>query len=447
MTNATLQKNKNGTEQIQAPPVRYCLYARKSTESDEKQALSIESQIKEMFKIAEKKGLNVVEIKKESHSAKDSGERPIFNQMIKEIKQGKFDGILSWHPDRLSRNAGDLEKIVDLMDSAALREIRTYRQQFTDSPSQKFLLMILGSQAKLENDNKSVNVKRGLRAKVEKGLWVGVPPTGYLKDKRRDRKGHLLVDPKRAPVIRKMFKKVGNEHWTGRDIYDWLKKIDFRTKNNKHLSLSNIYLILKRSFYSGTFEYPKGSGNWYKGQHKPIISEELFNRAQERIHRNNIERSRTKEFAFTKLIKCGLCGSGITADEKFKTLKDGTKRRYVYYGCTKSKDIHCKCGYIREKDLIKQLLKIIDKVDLDELGMKEKIKKEVERYKKFRHGVLGIEDKEKPQNKISPKDYAKYLLKEGSIIEKRELLSNLKSRLILRNKKVYLENNIRISFL
>jgi len=439
MTNATLQKTKSGTGQIQAPPIRYCLYARKSTESDEKQALSIESQIKEMLKIAEEKDLNVVEIKKESHSAKDSGKRPIFNQMIKEIKQGKFDGILSWHPDRLSRNAGDLVKIVDLMDSAALREIRTYRQQFTDSPSQKFLLMILGSQAKLENDNKSVNVKRGLRVKVEKGLWVGVPPTGYLKDKRRDRKGHLLVDPKRAPVIRKMFKKVGNEHWTGRDVYDWLKKIDFRTKNNKHLSLSNIYLILKRSFYTGTFEYPRGSGNWYKGQHKPIISEELFNRVQERIHRDNIERSRTKEFAFTKLIKCGLCGSGITADEKFKTLKDGTKRRYVYYGCTKSKDIHCKCGYIREKDLIKQLLKIIDKVDLDELGMKEKIKKEVERYKKFRHGVLGIEDKENPQNKIRPKDYAKYLLKEGSIIEKRELLSNLKSKLIFKDKKIYLK--------
>ena len=144
--------------------VKYCLYARKSTEQDELQALSIDSQIKEMMEMATKENMTVTEIRKESHSAKDSGQRPVFNQLLEDIKSGMFQGILCWAPDRLSRNAGDLGRIVDLMDQGKLSEIKTHGQKFSNNPNEKFLLMILGSQAKLENDNKSINVQRGLRA-------------------------------------------------------------------------------------------------------------------------------------------------------------------------------------------------------------------------------------------------------------------------------------------
>ncbi len=154
--------------------VKYCLYARKSTEQEDKQALSIESQVNEMVALAKREELNVTEIKRESHSSKDVGQRPIYNEMISEIKQGKFNGILTWAPDRLSRNAGDLGAVVDLMDQKLLHDIRTYGQQFSNNPNEKFLLMILGSQAKLENDNKMVNVKRGLRARCQMGLWPSV---------------------------------------------------------------------------------------------------------------------------------------------------------------------------------------------------------------------------------------------------------------------------------
>ena len=96
--------------------IKYCLYARKSTESDERQAMSIDSQIKEMRSMAERDGLNVVELKQESHSAKNSGMRPVFNELLEDLRKEKFDGILTWAPDRLSRNAGDLGSLVDLMD-------------------------------------------------------------------------------------------------------------------------------------------------------------------------------------------------------------------------------------------------------------------------------------------------------------------------------------------
>ncbi|HQT92525.1 MAG TPA: recombinase family protein, partial [Candidatus Kryptobacter bacterium] len=123
---------------VEMVPVRYCLYARKSTESEEQQVLSIDSQIKEMLVLAEKEKLEIVEVKRESHSAKEAGARPIFNEIVEEIKSGKFNGILTWAPDRISRNAGDLGRIVDLMDSKHLTDIRTYGQRFTNNPNYKF---------------------------------------------------------------------------------------------------------------------------------------------------------------------------------------------------------------------------------------------------------------------------------------------------------------------
>lgn len=242
--------------------VRYCLYARKSTESEERQVLSIDSQIKEMIQLAERENLEIAEIKRESHSAKDTGQRPVFNEIIDEIRQKKFNGILTWAPDRISRNAGDLGRIVDLMDQKLLVEIRTYGQKFSNNPNEKFLLMILGSQAKLENDNRGINVKRGLRTRVEMGLWPGVAPLGYLNQKLMDRKCQIIVDPARAPIIKKMFEKVAYEHFSGRKLYNWLKHdLNFYTRGNKPLTLSGIYRILDNPFYYGPFEFPKDSGN------------------------------------------------------------------------------------------------------------------------------------------------------------------------------------------
>jgi site-specific DNA recombinase len=217
----------SGPKAIASEPLRYCLYARKSSEAEEKQALSIDSQAKEMLIVAQRDNLNVIDIYKESHSAKDCGQRPIFNKLLTELREGKFNAILVWHPDRLSRNAGDLGALVDLLDQKKLIEIKTYSQRFTNNPNEKFLLMILGSQAKLENDNKSINVKRGLKTKCEMGLWPSVAPTGYLNSKNVDEKGKIFIDPQRAPVIKEMFERVAQKGDSGRKLFRWLKEIKF----------------------------------------------------------------------------------------------------------------------------------------------------------------------------------------------------------------------------
>ena len=418
--------------------LRYCLYARKSTEAEDKQALSIESQIKEMQTLAERERLHVVEIKRESHSSKEVGQRPVYNQMLEEVRSKKFNAILTWAPDRLSRNAGDLGSIVDLMDQGKLIEIKTYGQKFTNNPNEKFLLMILGSQAKLENDNKAVNVRRGLRTRCEMGWRPGVAPTGYLNEKHVDKKCQCRLDPKRAPIIKQVFEKVAHEQWSGRKIYRWLREIDFKTKTGKPLVLGNIYLILRNPFYYGEFEYPVGSSNWYTGKHTPIIDKELFDKAQLTLNEKLVPKTESKEFAFTKLIKCGYCGSGISADEKFKKLKDGGVNRHVYYFCTKARNIDCKNPAINEPSLINELIELMDRIDLDELGVKNTIEKEIARFNKFRIGVLGHK-KEANNSEVDIRNYAKYLLREGTLIEKRELLFFLKSKLILKDRKIILE--------
>jgi len=424
---------------ITAPvKVKYCLYARKSSESEERQVLSIDSQIKEMLQLAERENLEVVTMKQESHSAKETGQRPIFNEIIDELKLGKFNGILTWAPDRISRNAGDLGRIVDLMDSGALKEIRTFGQSFSNNPNEKFLLMILGSQAKLENDNRGINVKRGLRTRVEMGMWPNMAPLGYLNQKNFDKKGQLMVDPDRAPIVRTMFEKLANDNWSGRKIFNWLKfEINFKTRGNKSLTQSGIYRVLDSPFYYGMFEYPKNSGNWYQGKHEPIITKELYEKARAQLKRDQINRE-SHEFSFTKLFTCGYCGSGMSAQEKFKLLKDGTSNRYVYYSCSRARDRNCKNKYIREEELIDELLKILDKVDINELGMRKRLEDEIARFNIFQRSVLGSTDKVKTREDMDIRNYAKYILKEGSVSEKRELLGNLKSRISYKDKALTL---------
>lgn len=425
---------------ISKEKVRYVLYARKSTESDEKQALSIESQVKEMLAIAERNELEIIDIRRESHSAKESGTRPVFKEILEDVKRSRFNGILTWAPDRLSRNAGDLGSVVDLMDERKLIHIQTYGQTFSNSPNEKFLLMILCSQAKLENDNKSINVKRGLKARVEMGLWPSVAPTGYLNLKQMDKKGHVKIDPDRAHIVKKIFEKVAYEKWSGRKIHNWLKfEMNYKVATSgKNLSLSNIYMILQNTFYYGVFEYPKKSGNWYTGRHEPLITKELYDLVQEQVKGQVLTTRKSKEFAFTKMMVCGVCGSGITADEKFKHQKNGNTHRYVYYNCAKSKDVNCKGKYLEEKKLIQEFKKLIDSVGINENSIREKITKEITRIKKFQASLLGekIEIKIK---EIDIKNYAKFILKEGEITEQRELLDCFEGKIILKNKELRLE--------
>jgi len=355
---------ENNPEQI-----KYFLYARKSSESEDRQVLSIDSQVGELQQIATRSSLQVLALKTEAQSAKAPG-RPIFDEVLNQIEAGKAQGVIAWNADRLSRNSVDTGRLIYLFDIGKLHEVVTPTQVFRNTPNDKFLLNLLCSQAKLENDNKGINVKRGLKAKAERGIYPAPAPLGYMNEPFVDHGQRAIKpDPKRFPLVHKIFQlfltgtcavagilRIANEKWK------------FKMPNGKPLSRSNLYRVLTHPFYAGIFEYPRGSGNWYRGAHKPMISIDEHDRIQVLLG----SRGRPRHMAFTKkrvfqfagMIRCGECGCMVTAEEKVKRQKNGNIHRYVYYHCTKKRDPNCTQASVEETNLKAQIMRLLDEIQI-----------------------------------------------------------------------------------
>jgi hypothetical protein len=263
-----------------------------------------------------------------------------------------------------------------MMDSGRLLEIRTPGQCFGNYSNEKFLLMILCSQAKLENDNRAKNVLRGQKNKCEMGWRPCMEPLGYLNQKYAPRGTQVVfVDLVRAPIIKEMFEQFAYHELTGRRLLNWMNEEKlFRTRNDKKLTLSMVYNILKNPFYYGEFEYPKGSGKIYQGKHDPIITKELFLAARTRIISPVKAIYGDKRFIYVGILKCGHCGHGITASEKIKTFRTGKTIRYVYYHCTNQSGINnCRAKYLREDRLTEQLMESLQFLKLDEIELAKKV--------------------------------------------------------------------------
>lgn len=415
--------------------VNYCLYARKSSESDERQTMSIDSQIKEMTELAVKEGLQIRDIRSESHSAKDSGLRPVFSNLIKDIGRGEFGGILTWAPDRLSRNAGDLGQLVDLMDQGKLQQIRTYSQTFTNDPGQKFLLMILCSQAKLENDQKGINVKRGIRAKCEMGWRPGPAPIGYMNVSQGGIK-KIIPDPERADNIKEMFELVGENGWTGREIKRALDKDGFTTPHGKPIALSLVYRTLKNTFYYGEFEYPSESDIWYEGAHEALVSKELFEEVQEKIKVPQKAPWRSVKLDYRNVFKCGECGYNITGELKRRKLKSGRYREHIYYHCVRTPFKKCsQNNYLSQNELEDEILRFISE-NVEQLEISDKLKESIKKYEDLRDTVLDSHKILHYTKEFDLVGYTKKVTKSGSRDAKRVLINEIDPKPVLINKKL-----------
>lgn len=169
----------------------------------------------------------------------------------------------------------------------------------------------------------------------------------------------------------------------------------------------------------------------------------MFKNVQERLSVCPKTWPGTKEFDFTRIFKCGSCGSGITTSEKFKRSRIAT-HRYVYYHCTKFKDFGCKEPYIREEALIEQLEELIDQLPIEKIEADEKIKCEISRFVGFTESVLAQYQQTKieiPENlkDIDAKKSAKYVIRHGTREEKRGLLACLDTNIYLKDRKIYIK--------
>ena len=331
---------------------KFFIYCRKSSEDEEKQILSIEAQLQELREFANKEDLEIIDEFVETKTAKEPG-RLIFNEMISQIEKGEAEGILAWHPDRLARNSVDGGRIIYLVDTGKISELKFPTFWFEPTPQGKFMLNIAFGQSKYYVDNLSENVKRGLRQKLRRGEWPGQAPIGYVNNLRN----HTIeIDRGKAPIIRKLFRDYASGKYTLKDLANLSLSLDLVSQRKRRgLSVAVIQRMLENKFYIGLFTY---RGEIYEGKHKSIIDKSTFDKVQQILK----ERARPRkikgllDFPFRGFFKCGECGRAITCEQHIK--KSGLIFRY--YRCTKKKTV-CHQGYIREEELARQIDEIVSK--------------------------------------------------------------------------------------
>ena len=339
----------------------YVIYARKSTESEDRQALSIESQIKELKLIAARQGIAVSDTLTEARSAKAPG-RPVFGELMRRIRRGDVLGVLCWKMDRLARNHLDHGAVLQALADGQLERVITSDRTYTGDGNDRFIGNFELGMATKYIDDLRANVLRGNRERFERG-WVNHnPPIGY----RLDRETKTIVkDPERFDLVRRMWdllltgtirpeqiRRIATEQW------------GFRTRQFKRiggnpLGRSTVFRILGNPFYMGLIKLE--DGRTYPGAHPPMVSREEFEQAQTILGRPMRPRPQRHEFPFTGLMRCGNCGGSITAEAHVK--KSG--KRFVYYRCSRRvKDRPCREPAIPAPKLMAQFGSLLRHVEI-----------------------------------------------------------------------------------
>ena len=334
--------------------MKYVIYARKSSEDEDRQILSIEAQIVELKEFAAKEKLEIVgPTFVETKTAKEPG-RIKFAEMLSFLENGKADGILSWHPDRLARNSVDGGKIIHLVDREVIKSLKFPCFWFEPTPQGLFMLNIAFGQSKYFVDNLRENVKRGLRQKIRRGEWPGKPPIGYINNLATKK---IEIDKNKATKIRKFFELYSTGNYTFQSLANWCHENKLTGFWDKPFSISSSQRTLQNIFYLGLMKY---KGELHEGVHEPIISKKLFDKCQEVLKdRGKPQKMKKHSFDFLGLMKCP-CSAAITAEKKIK--KSG--RTYIYYRCTKKKGPCPEKHFLRQEELLQQIKSHLQKVSL-----------------------------------------------------------------------------------
>lgn len=376
--------------------LRYFLYARKSSESEDRQMASIEDQTAEVNKIAQELGLKIVGVFSESKSAKKPG-RKAFNEMLLKIEQGEADGILCWKLNRLARNPIDGGKISWLLQQNIIKHIQCYGRDYKPTDNVLMMQVELGMANQFIKDL-SVDIRRGVENKAKRG-WNPSPtlPVGYIHNKDRKGKVHpieIIPDPERYPIVKKLWELMLTGSYSIAEIKREGDKMGLVSERKKPYVISTYHQMFSCEFYFGYFYWRniKQVRIRYKGHHQTAISEEEFDKVQCFLGNNRrATRAKQYDYAYRGWLRCGECHSSITAERKFqvrctqcrhkfsclnkddcpkcdtkiKDMKDPTVIDITYYRCTKRKR-KCSQKFITEQDLENQYKEVLQSVEIPE---------------------------------------------------------------------------------
>ncbi len=318
--------------------LRYKIYVRKSSEDSEKQIRSLDDQERECRDLAERLGLHVIgETIREEKSAKTPRRRPLFAALMKEVESGAIDGIISWHPDRLARNSVESGKIMYLLDTDRLHDLRFVSHQFSNDANGKMLLGMLFVFAKHYSDDLSSKVKRGVKGNFGEGKSGGVQKHGYI----RDDEGFYRKDGK--------YFNMTQQAWSMRaegiglsEIADYLNKNKYAKyyKRDKGYRIMNVTPSTLSKMFLDPFYY----GILVQAEQtvdlrslpipfEPMITEEQYHTVQENNKSKRRGAGKKKQFflAFRELMFCAVCNDPRSMI--VSRSKGAGGKYYTYFRC------------------------------------------------------------------------------------------------------------------
>ncbi len=340
--------------------LKYFLYARKSSENEDRQVASVPSQIEELQKLAGQLKLKIIRVFTEEKSAKAPG-RPIFAEMLERIHKDEAQGILCWKLDRLARNPVDGGAINWMLQQSILKHIQTYQRAY--HPSDNVLMMSLEfGMANQFIIDLSANTKRGMRSKAQNGWIPHKPPVGYLNNRyNAPELSPIYKDPERFEIVRKLWDTLLQTRCSVQSLYEKSLAMGLTTTEGRTISRSKFHDLFSNPFYYGYFRWGE---EVYPGKHDPMVSKAEFDLAQEIIHGLKPRTQHHHAFAFTGMMRCGGCGASITAEEKTKTQKNGNVHKYTYYRCTRRINPDCNEPPVRDSELETQILDLLDGITI-----------------------------------------------------------------------------------
>ncbi len=317
-------------EELDVTKLKYVLYARKSTDDPERQIRSIPDQISECKQYALRHGLTIVDVLEETKSAKTPNLRPIFNKMVRCLKDGIYDAILAWNPDRLARNMLEGGMIIDMVDQDLIKDLKFVTHHFTKDANGKMLLGMAFVLSKQYSDNLSQNVTRGVRKRLTEEGKTPTPKHGYVNED-----GAYLPDGKNFDLLCEAWRmrKSGSSleaitSYMNSQGYQRIIKSSGRPVKMDKRILSQ---ILHDSFYYGLLVQANQKVDLRELYgFTPAVSEDDYWAVQQlSYHRMKPSKPHTNAFyPLRMMVLCSFCNQPMRVGPS-----SGHSKKYLYYRC------------------------------------------------------------------------------------------------------------------